>query len=145
VAMRKNGLPEITFKAVINIYEGAKTKIRVRSGLSKEFFEKVGVHQCPVLPPFLFAMVVDEVKKIARKGWIKEILYTDDLVLAGESMDELRENFDQWIRSFESKGTKINLGKTKPMVNGIDEKIFLRPQHQSLYCLLLLLIFEVIK
>jgi len=31
----------------------------------------------------------------ARKGWMKEILYADDLVLMGESMDELRDNFDQ--------------------------------------------------
>jgi len=42
--------------------------------------------------------------------------------LMGESMDELRENFDQWKRAFESKGMKVNLGKTKLMVSGIDEE-----------------------
>jgi len=39
-----------------------------------------------VLSPFLFTMVVDEVTENARKGWIKEILDADDLVLMGESI-----------------------------------------------------------
>jgi len=53
---------------------------------------------------------------------MKEILYANDLVLMGESMDKFRENFNQWIRAFESKGMKVNLGKTKLMVSGIDEE-----------------------
>jgi len=87
-AMRKKGLPEIMVKTVMSLYEGAKRKIRVGSGLSEEIFVKVGVHQGSVLSPFLFAMVVDEITENARKGWMKEILYTDDLVIMGESMDE---------------------------------------------------------
>jgi len=72
-----------------------KRKSRVESGLSEEFFVKVGVHQGSVLSPFLFAMVVDEATENARKGWMKEVLYADDLVMMRESMDELKENFDQ--------------------------------------------------
>jgi len=115
-AMRKKGLPEIMVKAVMSFYEGAKTKIRVGSGLFEEFFVKVGVHQGSALSPFLFAMVVDEVTENARKGWMKEFLYADDMVLMGESIDELRGNFDQWKRAFESKGMKVNLEKIKLMV-----------------------------
>ena len=37
-AMRKKGLSEILVKAVMSLYEGAETKVRVGSGLSKEFF-----------------------------------------------------------------------------------------------------------
>ena len=40
-------------------------------------------------------MVIDEVTENARKGWMKQILYADDLVLMGETMEELRENFDE--------------------------------------------------
>jgi len=65
---------------------------------------------------------VNEVTENARNGWMKKILYADDLVLMGESMDEFRENFDQWKRAFESKGMLVNLGKTKLMVSGIDEE-----------------------
>ena len=67
-AMRKKGLPEILVKAVMSLYEGAETKVRVGSGLSGEFSVKVGVHQESVLSPLLFATVIDEVTEKARKG-----------------------------------------------------------------------------
>jgi len=49
-------------------------------------------------------MVMNEVTENARKGWMKEILYAGYLVLMGESINEFRENFNQWNRAFESKG-----------------------------------------
>ena len=85
---------------------------------------KVSLHQGSVLSPLLFAMVIDEVTENARKGWMKQILYADDLVLMGETMEELRENFDEWIEAFETKGMRVNLGKTKLMVSGIEEETF---------------------
>ena len=53
---------------------------------------------------------------------MKQILYADDLVLMGETMEELRENFDEWREAFESKGMRVNLGKTKLMVRGMEEE-----------------------
>ena len=47
---------------------------------------KVGVHQGSVLSPLLFSIMIDEVTENARKGWMKQILYADDLVLMGETM-----------------------------------------------------------
>ena len=123
-AMRKKGLPETLVKAVMSLYEGAETKLRVGSGLSVKFSVKVGVHQESVLSPLLFAMVIDEVTENARKDWMKQILYADDLVLMGEIMEELRDNFDEWIEAFESKGMRVNLGKTKLMVSGMEEETF---------------------
>ena len=102
--MRKKGLPEILVKAVTSLDEGAETKVRVGSGLSEEFSVKVGVHQRSELSPLLFAMVIDEVTENARKDWMKQILYADDLVLKGETMVELRENFDEGERRLKAKG-----------------------------------------
>ena len=31
---------------------------------------------------------------------MKQILYADDLVLMGETIEELRENFDEWREAF---------------------------------------------
>ena len=121
-AMRKKGLPEILVKAMMSFYEGAETKVRVGSGLSEEFSVKVGVHQGSVLSPLLFAMVIDEATKNARNGWMKQILYADNLVLMGETMEELRENLDEWKEAFESKGMRVNLGETKLRVSGMEEK-----------------------
>ena len=44
-AMRKRGIPEAMVKAVMSLYEGAKTRLRVGLQLSEEFKVKVGVHQ----------------------------------------------------------------------------------------------------
>ena len=61
----------------------AVQKVKVGSGLSEEFSVKIGVHQGSVLSPLLLAMVIDEVTENAGKGWMKQILYADDLVLMG--------------------------------------------------------------
>ena len=60
---------------------------------------KIGVHQGSVLSPLLFAMVIDEVTENARKGWMRQILHADDLVLMGETIEKLRENFDEWSKA----------------------------------------------
>ena len=40
-AMRKKGLPEILVKAVMSLYEGAETKVRVGSVCRKNFLLKL--------------------------------------------------------------------------------------------------------
>ena len=66
-AVRKKDLLEILIKAVMSLYEGAETKVKVGSGLSKEFSLKVSVHIGPVLSSLLFAMGLDEITENARK------------------------------------------------------------------------------
>ena len=65
--MRKRGIPEVMVRAVMNLYEGAKTRVRVGLELSKEFEVKVGVHQGSMLLPLVFAIVVDVVTESVRK------------------------------------------------------------------------------
>ena len=118
------GLPEILVKAVRSFYEEAETKAKVESGMSEDFFVKVGVHQGSVLSPLLFAMVLNKVTENSRKGWMKQILYANDLVLMGKTVKELRKNFDERKEALESKGMKVNLGKTKLMVSGKEKETF---------------------
>ena len=88
----KKGLAEVLVQAVMSLYEGSKTKVRVGSGTSDEFGARVGVHQGSVLSPLTFAIVVDDVTEHAR-GLLNEILYANDLVLMSESLEDLRERF----------------------------------------------------
>ena len=44
-AMRKKDLLEVIVRAVMSLYCGGKTKVRVGSELSKKFLIQVGVHQ----------------------------------------------------------------------------------------------------
>ena len=75
------------------------------------------MHQRSVLSPFLFAVVIDLVIKLATEGSLSELLYADDLVLMSETIKGLRNKFLKW-EAFESKGLKVNLGKTKVMASG---------------------------
>ena len=50
-AIRKKSLSQIMVQAVINLYDGAKTRMRMESENSEEFEGKVGVHQGSVLSP----------------------------------------------------------------------------------------------
>ena len=53
-AMRKKGLSAVIVRAVVSLYDGAKTRVRMRSAHSEEFKAKVGVHQGSVLLPLLW-------------------------------------------------------------------------------------------
>ena len=79
--MRKKGLSEVMIRAVISMYDGAKTRVRVGSAYSEEFEVKVGVHQASVLSPLLFAIVVDVITGKASRGVVNDLLYADDLAL----------------------------------------------------------------
>ena len=48
-----------------------------------------------------------------------ELLYADYLVLISETIEGLRNKLIKWKESFESKGLKVNLGKTKVMLSAI--------------------------
>ena len=89
--MKTKGLPEVIVRAVMSLYHGAKTRVRLGSELSQEFLVQVGVHQGSVLSPLLFAIAVDVISENAREGLMNEILYADDLVLMSESMENLKE------------------------------------------------------
>ena len=65
--MRKKGLSEVIVRAVMSLYDGAKTRVRVGSAYSEEFEVKVGVHQGSVLSPLLFAIVVVVITKNDRR------------------------------------------------------------------------------
>ena len=75
----------------------------MNSELSEEFGIKVGMHQGSVLSPFLFAVFVDVVTEFAREGALSELLYADDSVLMGETIECLRNNFIKWKEAVESR------------------------------------------
>ena len=108
--MRKSGIPEVMVRAVMNLYEGAKTRVRVGLELSEEFEVKVGVHQGSMLSSLVF--VVDVLTENARNGLMSEMAYANELVLTSETMEGWREKFWKWKEAFMSKGLKANLGKT---------------------------------
>ena len=134
-ALRKKGLAEVLVQAVVSLYEGSRTKVRVGLGASEKFWVRVGVHQSRVvLSPLIFAIVVNVVIEHVREGLLSEILFADDLVLMSESLDDLRERFQRWRSALEDKGLKVNVGKTKMMVSGTEGEIVLSKIDPSGVC-----------
>ena len=78
----------ILVKVVMSLYKGSKTKVKVESEFSEEFYVAVGVHQGSVLPPLLFAIVMDVVTENAREGLMKKALYTDNCCFGTQIIDE---------------------------------------------------------
>ena len=92
-AMRKKGLSEVMVRAVMSLYDGAKTGVRVGSALSEEFEVGNGVHQGSVLSPLLLAIVADVITENAKRGAVDEILYADDHFVMSETMEDLKKIF----------------------------------------------------
>ena len=44
-----------------------------------------------------------------------ELLYTDNLALCGESLNEVMYKYGRWKNAVEGKGLRVNLNKTKGM------------------------------
>ena len=77
--MRKKSIQEAFVAAVMSLYKGARTKVKVGTHFSDEFEVNVGVHLGSVLSPLLFAIVVDVVANEMKEGTLQEILYVDDI------------------------------------------------------------------
>ena len=49
-----------------------------------------------------------------------ELLYADDLVISAETEEGLRMKLNKWKTEMEAKGLRVNMGKTKIMVSGVN-------------------------
>ena len=77
--------------------------------LSSFFSAKVGVHQGSALSPLLFNMVMDVLTEDVS---LMEFLYAD-LVLCGESLNEVMRKYGRWKNAVEMIGLRVNVDKTK--------------------------------
>ena len=95
---------------VMALFSAAYTMVRTGAGDSGGFEEKMALHQCSVLSPLLFSIVMDVVMKEARSGLPGKLLYADDLVLMITTKEELRRKLVEWRASFVVKRLKVNAG-----------------------------------
>ena len=114
-ALRKVGAEEWLIKVIQSMYVGVTTAVRMKGKESKDFEVKVGVHQGSVLSPLLFTIVLEALSRHFRKGLPWELFYADDLVLLAETRELLMEKIRIWKEGLESKGLRVNVGKTKIM------------------------------
>ena len=94
-ALRRKVVLEYFVDGVIALYKGWKTAISTGE-LSSSFFVKVDVDQGSALSPLLFIMLVDVLTEDVRDFSIMELLHADNLVLCGESFDEIMGKYGRW-------------------------------------------------
>ena len=119
-ALKKLNVPEWLVNIIQAMYYNPSSKVCVESSYSDSFGVNVGVHQGSVLSPLLFIIVLEALSQEFRTGRPWEILYADDLVIIAESLDELLHKLATWKQKLETKGLRINMGKTKIMISGPD-------------------------
>ena len=89
----------------------------------EKFGVNVGVHQGSVLSPLLFVVEMAALSQDCRRGCPWKLLYADELVLMDESLDGLLNQFTAWKDSFDAKGLRVNMSKTKILVsNALSER-----------------------
>ena len=115
-ALRQKVVPEYLVNGVMSLYnKGCKTAVSVDGELSSSFSVKVSVHQGFVLSLLLFIMVMYVLTEDLRDGSLMELLYADDLVLCGKSLNEVMDKYGRLKNAAEGKGLKVNVDKTKAM------------------------------
>ena len=102
------------------MYNNTRSRVRVNNTYSDEFGVKVGVHQGSVLSPLLFVIVLEAFSCEFRTGTPWELLYADDLVISAETEEGLKMKLNKWKTEMEAKGLRVNMGKTKIMVSGVN-------------------------
>ena len=102
------------------LYKEVRSRVRVGDEYSNSFDARVGVHQGSVLSPLLFVIVLEALSMELHTGCLWEILYADDLMVSAQSMDELLVKLRTWRSEMKKKGLRVNMGKTKLMVSGLN-------------------------
>ena len=94
LVMRRLGVDEWIVNVVKAMYSNSRSQVRINNEFSEEFPIKVGVHQGSVLSPLLFIIVLEALTREMRTGCPEELLYADDLLLMGETVESLKAKLE---------------------------------------------------
>ena len=115
-SMRKRSISEGDVKMIQDMYRGAKTRVKTRCGRTEYFEVKLGLHQGSALSSLLFIIIMDVLAEEARTKPSWAMLFTDDLVLVSETVEEVEEELERWRALTENKGLRISRSKPEHLV-----------------------------
>ena len=130
--MRKSGLPEKYVQLVQDMHEESKTMVRCALGTSESFKVKVGLHQGSALSPFLFAVIMERIRDEVRREPSWTMLFADDIVICGETREEVKRRLECWRYVLERRGMKVSRSNTKYLcVNGENDKKIVKMENKK--------------
>ncbi|XP_070029796.1 secreted RxLR effector protein 78-like [Nicotiana sylvestris] len=100
-------------RVIKDMYDGAKTRIRIVGGDSDHFPVVTGLHQGSAFSPFLFALVMDAITHHIQGEVPWFMLFADDIVLIDDTRHGVNERLEVWRHTLESKGFRLSRTKTE--------------------------------
>jgi Reverse transcriptase (RNA-dependent DNA polymerase) len=78
------------------MYTNIVTCVRICDGESDVFSIKIGLHQGSTLSPYIFSLVMDEIRKDIQGDIPWCMLFADNVVLIVESRIEIDQKLELW-------------------------------------------------
>ena len=88
--MRKKGLSEVMVRAIMSLYDGAKTRVRVGFCIFREIPSKSWCTSRICAVATIVCNSCGRYYRKCKKGYGYELLYADNLVLMSETMEDLK-------------------------------------------------------
>jgi len=76
--------------------QGASTSVKTQDEATENFPITIGLHQGSTLSPYLFTLVLDVLTEHIQELAPRCMLFTHDVVLLGESREELNGRLETW-------------------------------------------------
>ena len=109
-----------------SIYNSVKSRVKCNNTLSETFSCNMGVRQGECLSPFLFAMYINDMEQDLENNGVNGIdvgmfkllllLYADDIVLFGNTSEELQKSLDVLEEYCDRWRLTVNTSKTKILI-----------------------------